>query len=117
MAVSAVLGVVGALAVAVAAGPAAVKPEYARVAGLVGLVGQERIDGVQRSVFTSQDKRWSAVLLENQIMAALEDRLKAMERLERPPLVTVTGVVSEYRGRNYLMLTAAQVGLPAPEGA
>ncbi len=110
------LGVLGGALLALAAlgvggttaGPAApgLKPEYERVVALPGTVSREIVNGVARLVFRSQDKKWSAVLLENQIVSALEDEIA---RHERQPLVSITGVVSDYRGRNYLLLTGAQI--------
>ena len=88
------------------------RPEYARVAEEPGLVSREPVEGRTRSVFRAQDGRWTAVLLENQILAALEDRAGV---LEGKVLVAATGVVSEYRGRNYLLLTSAQLR-PLPGG-
>jgi hypothetical protein len=111
--VGAALSLAGALGVGQPGGPApGIKPELARVVGLAGALSQEQIDGVTRPVFRSQDKRWSAVLLENQIAEALQERVQASLR---PPAVTVTGMVTEYRGRNYLLLIAATV-LPLAEG-
>jgi len=90
----------------------AARLEYARVVQEPGLVGKERVEGRVRSVYRAQEKRWTAVLLENQILAALEDREGILEgRL----MVLVTGVVSEYRGRNYLLLTATRLR-PLPGG-
>lgn len=119
LAAGAGLAVLGATLVALAAlgvggmapGPAApsLKPEYGRAVNLPGTVSREIVNAAPRMVFRSQDKKWSAVLLENQIVSALEDELT---KYERQPLVSVTGVVSEYRGRNYLLVTAAQITRP-----
>ena len=88
----------------------AAKPEHARVVQMPGLLREARIGGQRRSTFRTMDGGWSAVLLPNQILAALEDRKGVFEG---QLMVLVTGVVTEYRGRNYLLLTAAKVR-PAP---
>ena len=86
------------------------KPEYSRVVGLEGFVREARLGGEVRSVFRTRDGSWNAVLLPNQILAALEDRKGV---LEGRMMVVATGVVTVYRERNYLLLTRARV-LPAP---
>ena len=88
----------------------ALKPELSRVVSVVGDVRNGRMaDGTIRKVFHEQNGNWSAVLLENQMLAALEDRLN--EPNVRQLTVEATGVVHVYRGRNYLLLTAASVRL------
>ena len=88
----------------------ALKPELTRVVKMPGLVRETRLGGERRSVFRTQDGRWSAVLLQNQILADLEDRKGV---LQGQLLVVATGVVTQYRGRNYLLLTGVNL-MPVP---
>lgn len=87
--------------------------EYSRLVDRAGFIERGVVGGVPRTLFRSEDRKWSAVLLPNQILAALEDRVWVAER---PPQVRVTGMITEYRGRVYLLLTAASVG-PSPPPA
>ncbi len=99
------LGMAGLAALGAGRPAGALKPEYARVVALVGTLQSAELNGCDRLVFTTADRQWQAVLLENQVAAALQD---AVDKAVQPQVVTVTGVVTEYRGQNYLLLTAAE---------
>ncbi len=108
---------VGLLAVATrgAAGPApALKPELSRVVKLTGTLRPAPVDGSARAAFTTLDGRWSAVVLEGQIAANLEETIF---KSPRPMVVDVTGIVTEYRQQNYLLITAAEARVVGPAGA
>ena len=68
---------------------------------LLDRTGTVRSSGA-RLVFTTDDGRWTMVLLENRMLERVEQLLSTGTAA---PRLLVSGTVTEYRKRNYLLLT------------
>jgi len=77
---------------------------------LRGLIGSVRPVGERWTLFLSQ-KNESYVLLEN---LALERILHTNAAFTEPPDWTIEGMVTEFRGQNFLLIQKATMGRVAP---
>jgi hypothetical protein len=85
--------------------PAKIRREGSRLIGLAGSIRQRG----DRFELVPADGGPNLVILENQILERV-DAMQSRQAAAKPVVWTVSGLVTEYRGTNYLLLDQASLG-------